>query len=79
MFDLISLIVCRGIGYLIECKEDEEPTQLTPRKVIAGLKREFVVGAAASRVHTAVHTRTEVFTFGLNAGQLGKILGEVGE
>ncbi|RUS25383.1 LOW QUALITY PROTEIN: hypothetical protein BC938DRAFT_472250, partial [Jimgerdemannia flammicorona] len=50
------------LGYQLEHKEDEEPIQLTPRKVVTGLKREFVVGAVASRFHTVVHTNAEMFT-----------------
>ena len=50
---------------------DEEPTQLLPRQVFGSLKRELVVGAAASRIHTVVHTTSSLFTFGKNEGQLG--------
>lgn len=50
---------------------DEEPTQLFPRQVFGPLKRELVVGAAASSTHTVVHTTSSMFTFGKNEGQLG--------
>ena len=50
---------------------DEEPTQLLPRQVFGPLKRELVVGAAASSIHTVVHTTSSLFTFGKNEGQLG--------
>ncbi|KAF6227909.1 hypothetical protein HO133_007637 [Letharia lupina] len=50
---------------------DEEPTQLLPRQVFGPLKREIVVGAAASSIHTVVHTASSLFTFGKNEGQLG--------
>ena len=50
---------------------DEEPTQLLPRQVFGPLKRELVVGAAASSIHTVVHTASSLFTFGKNEGQLG--------
>lgn len=50
---------------------DEEPTQLFPRQVFGPLKRELVVGAAASSIHTVVHTAGSLFTFGKNEGQLG--------
>ena len=50
---------------------NEEPTQLFPRQVFGSLKREIVVGAAASSIHTVVHTTSSLFTFGKNEGQLG--------
>ena len=50
---------------------DEEPTQLLPRQVFGPLKREIVVGAGASGIHTVVHTASSLFTFGRNEGQLG--------
>ncbi|KAI8391271.1 uncharacterized protein BYT42DRAFT_188138 [Radiomyces spectabilis] len=46
--------------------------QLVPRKVqIPGWKRMSFTGAAASSVHSVVYSGTEVYTFGLNQGQLG--------
>ena len=50
---------------------NEEPTQLFPRQVFGSLKREIVVGAAASSIHTVVHTTSSLYTFGKNEGQLG--------
>ena len=50
---------------------NEEPTQLLPRQVFGSLKRELVIGAAASSIHTVVHTASSLFTFGKNEGQLG--------
>ena len=50
---------------------DEEPTQLLPRQVFGPLKRELVVGAAASSIHSVAHTSSSLFTFGKNEGQLG--------
>ena len=52
---------------------DEEPVQLVPRQIFGQLKRETVIGAAASRIHTVVHTSTSLYTFGRNAGQLGLV------
>ena len=52
---------------------DEEPMQLLPRQVFGSLKRELVVGSAASRVHSVVHTSSSLFTFGKNDGQLGLV------
>lgn len=60
------------LGYAVLQKTlKEEPIQTTPRQVLGGLKREIVVGCAASRIHTAVFTSTSLFTFGKNEGQLG--------
>uniref|UniRef100_T1J4N7 BTB domain-containing protein n=1 Tax=Strigamia maritima TaxID=126957 RepID=T1J4N7_STRMM len=45
-------------------------------KQIRSLKKIAIIGVAASRFHTAVCTKDAVFTFGLNAGQLGFLKGE---
>ena len=52
---------------------DEEPIQLLPRQVFGPLKRELVLGAAASSVHSVVYTMSSLFTFGRNDGQLGLV------
>ena len=51
----------------------DDPVQLHPRQVYGQLKRELVVGAAASRIHSVVHTSGSLYTFGKNAGQLGLV------
>lgn len=53
--------------------KDDEPIQLLPRQVFGPLKRELVVGAAASRIHSVVHTASSLYTFGKNEGQLGLV------
>ena len=53
--------------------KDEEPLQLLPRQIFGPLKRELVIGVAASRIHTVVHTSSSLFTFGKNEGQLGLV------
>lgn len=53
--------------------QDEEPVQLLPRQVYGQLKRELIIGAAASRIHSVVHTSVSLYTFGKNAGQLGLV------
>ncbi|KAL9549463.1 hypothetical protein MBANPS3_005191 [Mucor bainieri] len=51
---------------------NKDPMQLVPRKIQAqSLKKQPILGAAASRVHSVVYTATDIFTFGLNQGQLG--------
>lgn len=52
---------------------EDEPIQLLPRQVFGPIKREIVLGAAASRVHSAIHTVSSLFTFGKNDGQLGLV------
>ncbi|KAG8532933.1 uncharacterized protein KY384_002811 [Bacidia gigantensis] len=53
--------------------KDEDPVQLLPRQVFGPLKREVVIGAAASRIHSAVITSTSLYTFGKNEGQMGLV------
>ncbi|WFD31130.1 hypothetical protein MSPP1_002163 [Malassezia sp. CBS 17886] len=45
--------------------------QVTPRRVLGVLKREAVLGAAVSRLHSAVFTTDALYTWGTNTGQLG--------
>ncbi|CAD6887498.1 unnamed protein product [Tilletia controversa] len=45
--------------------------QISPRKVSGVLKKEYVKGAAASKIHTAVFTSDALYTWGTNTGQLG--------
>ena len=52
---------------------DDEPVQLLPRQIFGPLKRELVVGCAASRIHSIIHTATSLYTFGKNEGQLGLV------
>ena len=49
----------------------EEPIQLEPRQVYNPLKREVIIGVAASRIHSAAFTADSLYTFGKNEGQLG--------
>ena len=53
--------------------KDEEPVQLSPKQVYGPLKREIVVGVAASRIHSAVFTSSSLYTFGKNEGQMGLV------
>ncbi|KAK6521003.1 hypothetical protein TWF506_001238 [Arthrobotrys conoides] len=54
-------------------KNDKEDYQLVPRQVFTNLRREKVIGAAASRHHSVVHTIDSIFVFGKNEGQLGLV------
>ncbi|OCL11329.1 hypothetical protein AOQ84DRAFT_229525 [Glonium stellatum] len=51
--------------------KDEDPVQTLPRQIFGPLKRELVVGVAASRIHSVAHTANSLYTFGKNEGQLG--------
>lgn len=52
---------------------EEEPVQLLPRQIFGSIKREAIIGAAASRAHSVLHTLTSLYTFGKNDGQLGLV------
>lgn len=49
----------------------EIPMQLTPRQLFGSMKRELVIGAAASSLHSVIFTSSSLYTFGKNEGQLG--------
>lgn len=53
--------------------KNDNPVQLTPRQIFNPFKKEVIIGAAASAIHSAVFTSTGVYTFGKNEGQLGLI------
>ncbi|KAG2178097.1 hypothetical protein INT43_003350 [Umbelopsis isabellina] len=60
------------LGYDTEQKQGQRIPQYAPRKIAApSIKKEHIIGAAASSVHSAVFTETDLYTFGLNQGQLG--------
>ncbi|SJX62834.1 uncharacterized protein SRS1_13663 [Sporisorium reilianum f. sp. reilianum] len=45
--------------------------QITPRRIVGPLKKEEVLGAACSKLHSAVFTSEGLYTWGTNTGQLG--------
>ncbi|KAF2755743.1 hypothetical protein EJ05DRAFT_113896 [Pseudovirgaria hyperparasitica] len=53
--------------------KDEEPIQSLPRQIFGILKKELIIGTAASRIHSVAHTSTSLYTWGKNEGQLGII------
>ncbi|KAI8950297.1 hypothetical protein F4801DRAFT_549897 [Xylaria longipes] len=61
------------LGYTLPppIKPDEEPISTTPRQVFGPLKKEMILGAAASSIHSVVHTGSSLFCWGKNVGQLG--------
>lgn len=53
------------------------PQVLSPRPIsMKFLKEKKVVGVCAAKYHTVIYTEDSVYTFGLNAGQLGHPKGE---
>lgn len=62
------------LGYeLPEVSTQETPQQLTPRQIYGLIKKEQIIGAAASSIHSAIYTSSGLYTFGKNEGQLGLI------
>lgn len=60
------------LGYeLPEVTGTEVPLQLTPRQIYGLIKKEPIIGTAASSIHSAIYTSTSLYTFGKNDGQLG--------
>ncbi|KAI1826947.1 hypothetical protein F4861DRAFT_536420 [Xylaria intraflava] len=61
------------LGYMLPPpkKSDEEPISTTPRQVFGPLKKERILGVAASSIHSVVHTHSSLFCWGKNVGQLG--------
>jgi alpha-tubulin suppressor-like RCC1 family protein len=51
--------------------KDEDPVSCVPAQIFGPLKREIVIGVAASRMHSVAYTSTSLYTFGKNEGQLG--------
>lgn len=63
------------LGYTLPStnSKDQDPIQLLPRQLFGPLKREVVLGSAASRTHSVVYSSTSLYTFGKNDGQLGLV------
>ncbi|KIW99146.1 uncharacterized protein Z519_00809 [Cladophialophora bantiana CBS 173.52] len=60
------------LGYALpEVPKNEVPTQLIPRQLFGYIKKEIIIGAAASAIHSAIYTSSALYTFGKNEGQLG--------
>lgn len=50
---------------------NQEPVNSTPRQIFGVLKKEKSLGVAASATHSVAFTRTALYTWGKNDGQLG--------
>ncbi|RYP72671.1 hypothetical protein DL769_004413 [Monosporascus sp. CRB-8-3] len=60
-----------GFALPAPSKPDEEPISATPRQVFGPLKKDIVLGVAASAIHSVAHTGSSLFCWGKNVGQLG--------
>ena len=64
-------------GPLSPCMSPKSPEskkydcQVLPFLLKSAIKKEHIIGAAASKVHSILYTATNVYSFGLNNGQLG--------
>lgn len=60
------------LGYALPppMKADEEPISTTPRQVFGPLKKEVILGIAASSIHSVAHTGAALYCWGKNIGQL---------
>ncbi|KAI8963225.1 hypothetical protein F5Y11DRAFT_320229 [Daldinia sp. FL1419] len=59
-----------GIPLPAPATPDEEPISTAPRQVFGPLKKEIILGAAASAIHSVAHTGSSLFCWGKNVGQL---------
>ncbi|KAL1982094.1 hypothetical protein VTN96DRAFT_1749 [Rasamsonia emersonii] len=53
--------------------KNDTPIQTTPRQIFNPFKREIILGAAASSIHSVVFSASGLYTFGKNEGQLGLV------
>ncbi|KAL4739616.1 hypothetical protein BDV11DRAFT_187299 [Aspergillus similis] len=62
-----------GYGLPRANNKDDVPIQLSPRQIFNPFKKEVILGAAASAVHSVVYSTSGLYTFGKNEGQLGLV------
>ncbi len=58
-------------GQPVSAQNVELDIQISPRRIVGPLKKEVVLGAACSKLHSAVFTSEGLYTWGTNTGQLG--------
>jgi len=60
------------LGYTLPtpAKKDEDPISTVPQRVFSALKKECILGIAASSIHSVAHTGSSLYCWGKNAGQL---------
>ncbi|KAJ5595188.1 uncharacterized protein N7459_001396 [Penicillium hispanicum] len=63
------------LGYSLPrtSNRNDVPIQTTPRQIFNPFKKETIIGAAASSVHSVVFSTSGLYTFGKNEGQLGLV------
>lgn len=63
------------LGYSLPrtSNKNDVPIQSTPRQIFNPFKKETIVGAAASSIHSVVFSNSGLYTFGKNEGQLGLV------
>ncbi|KAJ5302984.1 hypothetical protein N7476_009783 [Penicillium atrosanguineum] len=62
-----------GYGLPRTSNKNDVPIQSTPRQIFNPFKKEMIIGAAASSIHSVVFTDSGLYTFGKNEGQLGLV------
>ncbi|KAF7593485.1 hypothetical protein BBP40_011396, partial [Aspergillus hancockii] len=62
-----------GYGLPRTSSRDDVPIQTTPRQIFNPFKKETILGAAASAIHSVVFSTSGLYTFGKNEGQLGLV------
>lgn len=60
------------LGYVLPepAKKGEDAVSTVPRQVFGPLKKEAIVGVAASSIHSVAHTSASLYCWGKNIGQL---------
>jgi alpha-tubulin suppressor-like RCC1 family protein len=66
------------LGYSLDLSINKDNVQRIPRKIVAPLKRIEILGVAASNVHSVCFSKEDLYTWGLNRGQLGYSAGDEG-
>ena len=66
------------LGYPLDLTVNKDNVQKVPRKIISNLKRIDVLGVAASSLHSVCFSDEDLYTWGLNRGQLGYSSGDEG-
>jgi alpha-tubulin suppressor-like RCC1 family protein len=63
------------LGYSLPrtSNKNDVPIQSTPRQIFNPFKKETILGAAASSIHSVVFSNSGLYTFGKNEGQLGLV------
>lgn len=59
------------LGYSLDLTINKDNVQKVPRKIVSTLKRIDILGIAASSHHSVCFSDEDLYTWGLNRGQLG--------